>query len=118
MHTESVTNNSELAAARKMGEITSIFRRVSPDMDMDAIDIVLLIISRPGITQREAAQRVGMSSSKTQRVCRWLTKEGNKTKSGLDLINIVEDPKDLRLKRMYPKAKLRIVYTQLQEVLQ
>lgn len=83
------------------------FRKIDPEMQMQAAAAFLLISQQPGITVREVGTRLGVASSSASRNVALLSKENRRGEPGPHLIDYDDDPLDRRIRRLYltPKGK-------------
>lgn len=82
----------------RMIEAVNAFRDVHPDMTLNQVVVMLLVASRPGITQRQIMEETGLADSSTSRIIGILGKWGNRGTKPLNLIDVVYDEADRRVR--------------------
>lgn len=100
MHPNPSLDSSERQMARAIGAMAEGLRMLSSDMPIVQISILMEIATLEGVTQREISDRLGLPSSTTSRSVAALSDVDRLGKPGLDLVAMIPDIEDRRVKRL------------------
>lgn len=93
-------NATQLTASRLVRSL-SRFRDLHTDMTVAQLMCFMLIVERPGITQRDLYQLLGMTDSASSRIVAILSDIGSRGTPGLGLVDMRTNPMDRRERLLY-----------------
>ena len=80
-------------------------RELYPDIPAATIEVFLLVAANAGLSSKELQQRARTSQSSISRHLTMLTDHSWNGKTGIGLIDLIEDPRDRRTKRAFLNSK-------------
>jgi DNA-binding MarR family transcriptional regulator len=91
------------------------FRKHNSDITANQVLVFLMIAARPGISQKEIGEEIGLDSGSMARIAALLSDRGlpAQDRAGMDLIRIDLVPGDYRKKGLFLSKKGRAVLTTL-----
>lgn len=95
---KATTNGYTKSGMMKVFQILEEFRKVYPDMQMQAASVFAIIAMNPGITMKELGQRTGLAQSSCSRNVALLSDKLKHDKDGYGLVVASEDPLERRRK--------------------
>ncbi len=97
-----MTDQLSLREYNHWNSLFSLFRELHPRIELQMIQLFLLVAHRPGKTQKEYGELVGLSQSSVSRNFSALS---NLTEDGFGLLSLKDNPLDRRLMLVTLTAK-------------
>ncbi|MBD8687068.1 MULTISPECIES: MarR family winged helix-turn-helix transcriptional regulator [unclassified Rhizobium] len=107
------TETTKRDAAFTVSRVINMLRTLSPDMPMQQADILFQVVLHPGLTMAELSKRTGLSQSSVSRNIQALSKFHRLGKPGLDLVDVVIDPRESRRRLIFLTASGKAFVTKL-----
>lgn len=111
MKTDTSTVNPLALTIRLIEE----FRKLGPQSPVQHMQVFCEVARKPGITQEDLRERVGISQSSVSRALAGLSKTDRHSKPGLNLIVAKENPYDRRCKVIHLTHRGKLVARSLHE---
>jgi DNA-binding MarR family transcriptional regulator len=96
-----------------MANAIRLLRKLSPDMPIQQADILLCVVSKPGLTMNELSKLTGLSQSSISRNVQAMSKYHRLGKPGLNLMEAVIDPREPRRRLVFLTAEGKAFITKL-----
>lgn len=109
--------NPQITKLKKVIRVIEEFRKLDGGIQAQAQHVFLFIAANPGCTVNEAAKATEISSASATRNIQLLGKQHRKGKPGLQLVELVDDPNDMRIKHAHLSTKGKLVAKSLAEII-
>jgi DNA-binding MarR family transcriptional regulator len=93
--------DKETQSYKLLLNVTAKVRALDVDMTLLGFSTLLAVMEHDGIGMADLTHRVKTSTSSLSRVIAVLSGHGYRTKAGLDLVSIKDDPTDRRYRNIY-----------------
>ncbi len=97
--------NTSHAWLNNISDAVEMMREIHPDMTLNQVMVFLTVAVRPGVTQREIMETLGVADSSASRIVAILSDYGNRGTGPFKLIELVEDKRDRRNKLLHLTKK-------------
>lgn len=97
----------------KLAQAVQVIRRLSPDMPIQQVGILLSVAQKPGLTMNELVKLTGLSQSSISRNVQAMSKYHRLGKPGLNLMEAVIDPREPRRRLVFLTVEGKTFVTRL-----
>jgi len=102
-----------IARLNPLVDVVDMLRDIYPDMTLNSVQVLLLVATNPGISQREIMERTGLADSSASRIVGLLSEYGNRGTGPFYLIDLVPNKDDRRYKGLYLSKKGQALTTKM-----
>ena len=106
-----------ITALSRMATVVSEFRTIYPEVTASTVEVFLAVAVTPAQTSADLVKRIGVSQSAVSRHLSILGEYSWRGGEGLDLITLVDDPRDRRGKLAFLSLKGRQMAVRLARIL-
>lgn len=98
-------------------DVCAALRQVHPEMTVSQLQVFTLIVTNPGISMAQIAERTGLMEGSVSRIVALLSQYGSRTAEGLALFQMEQDTNDRRFRTLATTSKGKALVAQLASLL-